>query len=120
MRDIKPRRLAKRMVIISSGIIFLALILVGTLDIFFGSGVLGLLLYGFALAGSIGGYSYRSIIFTGSGIASGHKIENIPENRGKLPLTLTLNVDTKKIMYGYETDNTKSGYRSREDNRAEL
>ncbi|MHA2247521.1 MAG: hypothetical protein ACXADY_21410 [Candidatus Hodarchaeales archaeon] len=90
----------KTIVVLSIGIIMVVIILIGTLDILFGNGVLGLLLYGIVLASIYGGIIHGSNIDTGLGLVSRHKRHNLPQSRGKPPLAFTINKDPKEIRHG--------------------
>jgi len=91
--------------ILSIGIIIVVAIFIGTLDIFFGNGILGLLLYGIVLAIITRGFSSELNIFTGSGLVRRRKRDNLPRSKGKPPLSFTFNGDLKGIMHGMETGN---------------
>jgi hypothetical protein len=104
------RKIDRRsIVVLSIGIIIVLTILIGTLDLFFGNGILGLLLYGIVLVSIIGGYSHGSNIWTGLGLVRRQK--NLPRSRGKPPpFTFTINSDQKGIMHGMRTANELTGH----------
>lgn len=90
----------RTIVVLSIGIIMVVIILIGTLDILYGNGVLGLLLFGIALASIYGGIIHGSNIDTGLGLVRRHKRQNLPQSRGKPPLTFTIDKDPKGIRHG--------------------
>lgn len=97
------------------GILIVATLIIGTLEIHFGNGGLGLLLYGIVLVSIIGGYSYGSNICTGLGLVSRNKRDNLPPSRGKPPLAFTINRDPKGIIHGMETGNEEIRIRPEKD-----
>ena len=91
----------KTKIVIPFSILILILIIIGTLDLIYGNGLLGLLMYGVVLV-ALSGFSYGLNIFTGLGLVSRHKRENLPRSKGKPPFTFTINGDTKRAMHGKE------------------
>ena len=91
-------------IVIPFSILIVVLIVIGTFDLIYGNGVLGLLLYGTALV-ALSGFSYGLNIFTGLGLVSRHKRENLPKSKGKPPFTFTINGDTTGAMHGKEKKN---------------
>lgn len=96
---IKNQRKTKT--VITFGLLITISIIIGTFDLIYGNGILGLLLYGVALV-SLSGFSYGLNIFTGLGLVSRHKRESFSQSKGKPPFTLTINGDTKKTMHAKE------------------
>ena len=88
-------------IVIPFSILIVFLIIIGTLDLIYGNGILGLFLYGVTLV-ALSGFSYGLNIFKGLGLVSRHKRENLPRSKGKPPFTFTINSDTEGAMYGKE------------------
>ncbi len=99
MRYKEKRKIAN----VTIRVIIAGIILIGTLDLIYGNGLLGLILYGVVIMSIIGGFTYGLNISTGLGIVSRHKRDNFPQSRGKPSFTFTIDKNPKEIRDGMET-----------------
>jgi hypothetical protein len=81
--------------------IIVFLIILGTLDFFYGTGLFGIIIYGILLI-YLSGFTSGLNIFTGLGLVSRHKRDNLPQSKGKPPFAFTIDGNGKGAMDGKE------------------
>jgi hypothetical protein len=102
-------------IIIPFGLLIVTLIIAGTFDLFYGNGVLGLLLYGVALV-ALSGFSYGLNIFTGLGLVSRHKRDKYLRTGNKPRFTFTIDSETTSVTRSNEIRNAEIQKKSNKEN----